>query len=132
MKQKIVKTAGMVAAMLIMHATTYGQELRTSLFDGVNRNMLAARYAQADVLSPKTFEAAMEAYSEAQKSYKNEGEIAKIKENIKKADSKFSEAIENAKVGSVMFSQALSARNDAMNAEAASLARRTGRKLKKP
>ncbi|WP_416866211.1 MAG: OmpA family protein [Imperialibacter sp.] len=118
MKQRIAIAVGVVAAMLTIHGTTYGQELKTSLFDGVNRNMLAARYAQADVLSPKTFEAAMEAYSEAQKSYKNEGEIAKIKENKKKADGKFSEAIENAKVGSVMFSQALSARNDAMNAEA--------------
>jgi OmpA-OmpF porin, OOP family len=118
MKHKLLKAAGFVVAMLSMHATTYGQELRTSLFDGVNRTMLAARSAQADVLSPKAFEAAMEAYSEAQKSYKNDGEIAKIKENIKKADGKFSEAIENAKVGSVMFSQALSARSDAMNAEA--------------
>jgi OmpA-OmpF porin, OOP family len=118
MKHKLLKAAGVVVAMLSMHATTYGQELRSSLFDGVNRTMLAARSAQADVLSPKTFEAAMEAYNEAQKRYKNEGEISDIKEDIAKANAKFSQAIENTKVGSVLFSQALAARNDATNAEA--------------
>ncbi|WP_339813259.1 OmpA family protein [uncultured Imperialibacter sp.] len=118
MKQKTVKTAGIVLAMLTMHVATYGQELASSLFDDVNRTLQAARNAQADVLSPKSFAAGMEAYNDAQKSYKNDGEISDIKEDIAEANAKFSQAIENTKVGSVLFSQALSARNDAMNAEA--------------
>lgn len=118
MKAKMLKSAGLLVSMSFVFETAYSQELRVSLFDEVNRSMLAARESQADVLSPKAYDEAMESYNRALKDYKDEGEISKIKESITKAEGKFAEATDNTKVSSVMFSQVLSARKDAMNAEA--------------
>ena len=118
MKTMIFKSTGILVAMCFVVETAHGQELRASLFDDVNRSMLAARESQADVLSPRAFEEAMESYNRAQKDYRDEGDLSKIKESISKAEGKFAEATDNTKVSSVMFSQVLSARKDAMNAEA--------------
>lgn len=104
--------------MVISGWGLYAQELQTSLFDDVNQSMKTAKYAQADVLSPRAFGEGMEAYTDAKKKYKDEGELSDIKEKISKATSKFQEATENTKVSSVMFSSALSARADALSAEA--------------
>lgn len=118
MKNNLLKSIGTLIIVSVLSSYAYGQELQVSLFEDVNRTMQEAYETQADVLSPGKFEEGMEAYKAAQKGYADEGEIAGIKQNIGKADRKFLEAIENTKVSSVMFTQALSARKDAMNAEA--------------
>ena len=97
--------------------TLNAQELQSSLFDEVNQSMKVAKYAQADVLSPRTFGEAVEAYNTAKNKFKEEGELSEIKEKIATANLRFIEATENTKVSSVMFSSALSARRDALNAE---------------
>ena len=94
------------------------------MFDDVNKVMLSATTAQADVLSPKTYYQGMEAYKEAMDDYREDGELSEIKKNINIAHTRFSESIENSKVSAVMFSGALSARNDAINAEAAQFSKR--------
>ncbi|MEQ9465788.1 MAG: OmpA family protein [Ekhidna sp.] len=96
----------------------YGQEFQASLFNEANQSMRIARQAQADVLSPRAFGEAIEAYNDAKEKYNEEGELSEIKEKLAKANGKFKESTENTKVGAVMFSSALSARVDARNAEA--------------
>lgn len=96
----------------------HSQSLQSSLFDEVNQSMKVAQYAQADVLSPRAFGSAMEAYRDAKEQFKEEDELSEIKENIKKAMSRFHKATENTKVSAVMFAGALSARSDAQSAEA--------------
>jgi len=118
MKVTMFKATGPLIALSFVLGTAYSQELRVSLFDEVNRSMLAARESQADVLSPKAYDEAMASYNRAQKDYQDDGDLSKIRENITKAEDKFAEATDNTKVSSVMFSQVLSARKDAMNAEA--------------
>lgn len=118
MKKKILQSIGAIFAILFFSGNMFGQELHTSMFDDVNKVMLSATTAQADVLSPKAYQAGMEAYKEAMDDYREDGELSEIKENINIALSRFSEAIENSRVSAVMFSGALSARNDAMHAEA--------------
>lgn len=94
------------------------------MFDDVNKVMLSATTAQADVLSPKAYQEGMEAYKEAMDDYREDGELSQIKENISTAHTKFSESIENSRVSAVMFSGALSARNDAIHAEAGQFSKR--------
>lgn len=116
--KNLLKSIGTMMLVGVLSSNAQGQELRASLFEGVNRTMKEAKETQADVLSPRNYEEGMEAYKAAQKGYADEGEIAEIKEDIDKAEKNFAEAIENTKVSAVMFTQALSARKDAMNAEA--------------
>lgn len=115
----IKKTIGTLCVLMAFQGFgLYGQELRSSLFDEVNQSMKIAKHAQADVLSPRTFGEAMDEYNAAKKEYNDEGELSEIKNKIVKANGKFKEATENTKVSAVMFSSVLSARRDAISAEA--------------
>ncbi len=98
--------------------TLQAQELQSTLFNDVNKIRLNAIVVHANVLSPKAFEDAVKAYDKAVEGYLEDGNLADIKENIDVSYSKFTDAIENAKINAVMFSAALAARDDAMNAEA--------------
>ncbi|MCV9385975.1 OmpA family protein [Reichenbachiella ulvae] len=118
MKNNLLQSALIFAVLMTVSGLSlYSQGLQSSLFDEVNQSKASSKNAQADVLSPRTYQQAMEAYDEAKKLYKNEEELSEIKEKIKSANNKFREATENTRVSAVMFSGALSARVDALNAE---------------
>lgn len=117
--QKVqIKLMGILVALTIAMCSLQGQNLQASLFDEVNKSMMMAKDAYADVLSPLAYEEAVDAYKEAKKEYDENGDLSDIKEKILKANINFQKATQNTKVGSVMFSSALSARQDAISAEA--------------
>ena len=117
MKKIPIKLIGAWFTLLLFQSNLYSQELQASLFDEVNQSLQLASTSQADVLSPRAYGEAMEEYRAAQKEYNEDGELSDIRKKIEIANTKFQEATENTKVSSVMFSGALSARNDALNAE---------------
>jgi outer membrane protein OmpA-like peptidoglycan-associated protein len=118
MKNIPIKLIGLFFGLLLSQDSLYSQELEVSLFDEVNQSMQMANLSQADVLSPRAFEEAMDEYNAAQKEYGEDGELADIRKKIDKANIKFQKATENTKVSAVLFSSALSARSDALSAEA--------------
>ncbi len=119
MKIKQNKLIGIVLVILTFQGLSlYGQGIRASLFDEVDKSLVTAKTAQADVLSPRTFKEALDEYNTAQKEYEAGAELSGIREKIAEATEKFQEATENTKVSAVMFSSVLSARKDAINAEA--------------
>jgi outer membrane protein OmpA-like peptidoglycan-associated protein/HEPN domain-containing protein len=109
---------GTLFILVMVQGSLHCQGLQASLFNEVNQSMSVAKHAQADVLSPRAFGEAMDEYNAAKKKYDEEGDLSNIKEEIAKANIKFLEATENTKVSAVMFSSALSARGDAISAEA--------------
>lgn len=117
MKKNLIKY-GMTILFTLFLYNLNAQELQSALFNDVNRIRQNAIGVQANVLSPKSFEEAVKAYDKAKVDYLEDGDLADIRENINKSYSKFSEAIENSKVNAVLFSEALAARGDALNAEA--------------
>ena len=94
------------------------RDLKSSLFDEVNQSMWTAKRAQADVLSPRAFGDAMDDYNDAKKKFDDGGDLSDIRAKITKADGRFQEATASTRVSSVLFSSALSARRDAISAEA--------------
>ena len=94
------------------------RDLKSSLFDEVNQSMWTAKRAQADVLSPRAFGDAMDDYNDAKKKFDDGGDLSDIRAKITKADGQFQEATVSTRVSSVLFSSALSARRDAISAEA--------------
>ncbi len=118
MKKTQVKLMGILIALILVFGGLQGQNMQASLFDEVNKSMMIAKDAQADVLSPRAYGEAVEAYNTAKKEFDENGDLSDIKEKILKANLTFQKATQNTKVGSVMFSSALSARQDAISAEA--------------
>lgn len=116
--KKQISLIGTFLILMMTLGSLHSQGLQASLFDDVNKSMLMAKDAQADVLSPRTFGDAMDEYNDAKKEYNTDGDLSDIREKIAKANAKFHEATENTKVSAVMFSSALSARIDAQSAEA--------------
>lgn len=113
-----VRLVGTFLVLIMALGSLHSQGLQASLFDEVNKSMQMAKNAQADVLSPRAFGDAMDEYNDAKKEYNENGDLSDIREKIGNANSKFREATENTKVSAVMFSSALSARIDAISAEA--------------
>lgn len=118
MKNIQVKLIGTLIVLTMVQGSLHCQGLQTSLFVEVNQSMEIAKNSQADVLSPRAFGEAMDEYNAAKKIYDEDGDLSDIREKIDKANIKFQEATENTKVSAVMFSSALSARGDAISAEA--------------
>lgn len=94
------------------------QSLETSLFDDVYQSMRIAKQAQADVLSPGAFGDAMEDFEAARKKFDEGGDLNDIRSSVAKANTHFQEATASTRLSSVLFSSALSARRDALSAEA--------------
>ncbi|MEQ6117996.1 OmpA family protein [Reichenbachiella sp. MALMAid0571] len=118
MKRIQIKLIGVLFVLIMVQGNIYSQDLQVSLFQEVDVSMWRAKQFQADVLSPRAYGEAMDDYKSAKDKYDRNGELSDIREKIAKANAKFQEAIENTKVSSVMFSSALSARRDAVSAEA--------------
>ncbi len=120
-----MKTLGLtIVSLTVMFCLgiVQAQDIQAALFDKTNRMMQEAKDAQADIISPQAYEDAMDAYNEAQEDYRDEEELSEIRENLAEAESKFAEAMKNTEVGGMMFSKVLSARKDAINAEASQFA----------
>jgi len=115
----LFKSLSTLSVLLLMQFDLSAQMPSKSLFSEVNASQLAARDAQADVISPRSYDEGMGLYNEALKIYKADGEIAEIKTLLKKANIEFIDAIENTRVGQVMFANTIAARNDAHHASAA-------------
>ncbi len=118
MKNIPIKLIGALFVLMLAQSSLYSQGLEASLFDEVNQSMRMAKHSQADVLSPRAFGEAMDEYNGAQDEFSENGELSDIRKKIEKANIKFQKATENTKVSAVMFSSALSARSDALSAEA--------------
>ncbi|MCK9270762.1 MAG: OmpA family protein [Bacteroidales bacterium] len=113
-----VRLIGTLFVLMMALGSLHSQGLQASLFDEVNKSMLTAKNAQADILSPRAFGDAMDEYNDARKEYDKNGDLSDIREKIANANVKFWKATENTKVSAVMFASALSARIDAISAEA--------------
>ncbi|MCX2744042.1 OmpA family protein [Mangrovivirga sp. M17] len=116
MRANPIKTLLSIIVMLFVY-TASAQELQSSLFNDLNKIKLEAIKVQANVLSPENFKDGMEAYNEAKNAYLKNGQLSDIKENISESYKSFSDAIETSNINAVMFSEALAARSDAIDAE---------------
>jgi len=93
-------------------------EIRTLLFKETEENLGKAKSAQADVLSPAYFSRAMKKYEEAQADYKSGKATPDIQRKLKEVEADLVRAMETAKLGKVTFANALTARQNALKANA--------------
>jgi outer membrane protein OmpA-like peptidoglycan-associated protein len=93
-------------------------EIRTLLFKNTEENLGKAKSTQADILSPTYFVRASRKYEEAQADFQKGKATPDIQRKLKEVDADLVRAMETAKLGKVTFSNALTARQNALKANA--------------
>ncbi|MDF1629879.1 MAG: OmpA family protein [Alcanivoracaceae bacterium] len=88
------------------------------LFGDVNKQLEAAREANAEVLSPDHFSRAMKYYKEAETNYNQRRNLDGVREDIAKAQDWLSKAMESTSVSGIAFATAMQTRKNALSADA--------------
>lgn len=94
------------------------QELRSSLFEAANAAVNRANGAKASLLSPTNYATAAEFYRSAEATLARGGNIESIRRDLDRATETFLQAAEQAELAATTFQTAISARDDAINADA--------------
>ena len=110
--------------LLILPGVTFGQDqaLREQLFADADAAMAAANEAEANILAPISYESAAKHYRDADEDLKRGRSLEGIREDLADAVKYFNQATESTKLTRVTLRDAIAARNDAGEAEAAEFA----------
>jgi OmpA-OmpF porin, OOP family len=93
------------------------QNIRAQLFERIDNTIEAAKRMDAHLYSPKNFETGMRHFVNAENLLRQERGIENIRIELDRATVAFERSIETAELGSVTFTSAIAARNDALKAE---------------
>jgi len=120
---KFTKKATRVGLLLIVFfllaAPAAGQEIRATLFAEADALMAEGLEVRADVLSPKSWEKAMERYGSAEKKLSVGKNLEDIRKDLDEAAGQFRAAIKGTELAKVTMAQYLKARDDAAKVDAA-------------
>jgi len=94
------------------------QDPKALLFQEVNQAMEQAKAVQAEVFSPRQFESGVKYYQEADEEYQKGKNLEDIRKKLKMATVYLLKSIETTKLFGNNFTDCVSARNDALSAEA--------------
>ena len=94
------------------------QDSRTLLFREADTAKEQAEQVQAELYSPNQFKSAMKYYKEAEEDYKKNKKPEEIQEKVKLSAVFFLKSVESTKLFTTNLSHCVSARNDALAAEA--------------
>ncbi|MEH0157022.1 OmpA family protein [Limibacter armeniacum] len=117
--RELFKSMAMVMLLVLLSAgVIMAQDTRSSLFGAIDQTMETALEKKADVLTPKTYQKAMQHYDKASKAFEKGDDLSDIREELEEAEKYFNESIKNIDLANVMFSETLDARGDALKAGA--------------
>ena len=94
------------------------QTVHRQLFGEVKQELEAAKAAQADILAPERFAKALRYYKEADNSFLQRRNLDRVRKEILRARSWLAKAMEATEVSAITFAQAVSARDNALSADA--------------
>lgn len=93
-------------------------EVRTSLFEKADQTLQSAKSMKADLLAPIAFQRGWGYYQQAEKMYERGKELADIRVKLNSAIEHFKKAMEAVKIAMATFDRTISARENALAAEA--------------
>lgn len=94
------------------------QDVRAGLFKEADQTLQKAKEVQAELLSPKNFDKAMEYYNEAERDLKEGKNLENIRKKLRAAESYFQKAIQATELADVTFQNLMKVRSDALKADA--------------
>ncbi|HMK38089.1 MAG TPA: hypothetical protein VK569_02035, partial [Bacteroidota bacterium] len=110
-----------LAALCVLFAASSAQaqdNFRAQIFRDADAALLRAKEANADVLAPKGFSKAMDTYLDAKDAFQRGRPLDEIQEKIRSAARYFTASTEDSKPAAIIFSGTVTARADAMSADA--------------
>ncbi|MGH1471437.1 MAG: OmpA family protein [Cellvibrionaceae bacterium] len=124
MSFKIQLSRAIVVTVLFSIAMlSIADDIRDSLFTQADDALRNANMARANVLAPRNYEKAANAYRKAEEGLKKGQSIEKIKSDLQKAITSFNAAAEATRLAEVTFTTSIQARNDAEAAQASKYAK---------
>lgn len=107
-------------SLLVFGSTEYGkaQDLRQSLFKEADQALKVANEANAQLLAPDNYKDGMERYQDAARALQKGDNLQDIRKKLEEAVDYFKKATEATKLAEVTFTSVLSARDDAIDAQA--------------
>jgi len=111
-----------VAVLILVNVTAVlAQErdnLKETLFGEVEELLTEVQAKQGNILSPTNYRDANNAYKQAQKSFKEGGQLKDIREKLTEVRNNLQRCLEVADAGNTIFATTLKARDDALKANA--------------
>lgn len=118
----MIRLAQSTAILLALLAPAWSgaadTDLRASLFANTDKVFAEARAAQAEMLAPRTFGRALDAYRDAEERFERGQAIARIQEDLSIAAERFQEAVKQAKTTAAALPATLKAREAALSSAA--------------
>lgn len=93
-------------------------EVRASLFGKADQALHDAKSAKADLLAPRAFQEGMKYYQQAERMFKRGKQLSTIQGKLNTAIGHFQKAMESVKIARATFEKIISARENALAAEA--------------
>ena len=126
---RVLQLIGLFGAILVASSPVRAQDqvLREQLFARADQAMMAANEALANVLAPDSYGDAAQAYRDAETALQRGRSLEGIRADLAEAVTYFEAAVSAAEVARVTLRDAISAREDALGADAASFADRQWR-----
>ena len=114
---------GLIVLLMAGLASADKNATRISLFKEADTALEAAKSAQADILAPQSYAAAMKLYKKAEDRLNRGQSIEKIRQELQQALGHFNTAVESTLLAEVTFTKVLQARSDAAAVQASNYAR---------
>ena len=114
-----------VATLFMMLAPHHGEaqeELRGALFEQADRQLGAAREAEAELLAPISFQRGLDAYRDAEEDLARGRNLERIRGEIRTAIAGFDAAVEASEIARITLASLIKTRDDALNANAPTFA----------
>ena len=96
----------------------YSQSIESTLFSEADSAKQEALQSLADILAPRSFSKAMEYYNDAKEDYEKGKNFDDIRKQLRAAVSYFMQADKARKLAEITLTDAIKARDDALNADA--------------
>ena len=110
--------AAVLCLVLAAPGVTAQDNFRAQLFRDADAAHLRAKEANADVLAPKSFSRAMDTYLDAKDAFQRGRPLDEIQDKIRNATHYFMASSEASKPAAIIFAGTVTARADAMSADA--------------
>ncbi len=106
-----------ILIMITSNRAYTGSNMRETLFRDADQALKTARGSQADLYAPKSFEKGMDSYNSADKDF-NKGKIRSIADRLVESVEYFNDSTKKAENAMKFFSEIVTVRKDALNANA--------------
>jgi outer membrane protein OmpA-like peptidoglycan-associated protein len=120
-----------IESSTLLFAQQRAQDVRATLFAGIEQRIQEARQARANLLAPDSYNRAIKLYRDASEDFSKGRSLKDIQRKLRQAETHLQKAIKTAELGQLTFGAVVDARRDALKANAPDFAEETFERAEK-